>query len=429
MSKLFLLKNNKLNKNILYKNNNLTETKTKTKTKTETKNSLIYPSLKVNMNYILKLPDKLDKIKQLLGPIYYINMKSRKDRKKTMEHNFKRLNLDFTRFVAFTPNENNYTDFYHEYSNLDFSMFYNYKNCQWKKGTIGCFMSHYLILKELEQIQNPKKYYLILEDDCIPSLNHILASLEFAEKFEDLDILRLNSFNNIIKEISEFGWKINKNHVYFNNKDKESIKIDGGTHYVLIKHNKIKKILDFMESGIIFFIDGMYNTIKLNSYWLNFSYNIILPSVSSIKNIDNYHGLFLIKNRKLKKNIINNTVLPNNIANIEVKTDNIFIKNEISFKPRNNFNKNKISFKTRNNAIKNQILLMNKKNKIPNPFNTVTNVTNVTNDNPVIKNTSPLNRIIKNNISLKTRNNSNKKLILLRNINNTIKNQILLKTL
>jgi len=245
-----------------------------------------YKSLKINLNYIFKISNKLERVKELLGEIYYINMESRTDRKKIMENRLKNLTLDFTRFNAYCINNKNYKNFYESYPQLNFSNFYSLKNTPWKKGTIGCFMSHYLILKELERIENPKKYYLILEDDCCPTLDHILASLEFAENFPDLDLLRLNSFNNLIKEISEFGWKVDKNHIYYTDETNNTINFDGGTHYVLIKHNKIRKILDFMESEKIFIIDGMYNTTKLNSYWLNFSHKIIYNSLSSIKNGD-----------------------------------------------------------------------------------------------------------------------------------------------
>lgn len=285
MNKLLLKYKNQLNRDNFF----IQKTQKVIKNKNLVSNNNTYPSLKINLDYIFKIKNKEDKIKSLLGEIYYINMDSRKDRKNILEKHLKNLKLDYNRFSAFCPI--NLSEVYKTYPNLNFSGFYKSKNITWTKGSIGCFMSHYLILRKLLEIENPKKYYLILEDDCVPTKEHILASLEFAEKFNDLDLLRLNSFNSTIKEISQFGWKVNVNHTKFL---EGTFKSDGGTHYVLIKHDKIRKILDFMESEKIFIIDGMYNTTKLNSYWLNFGNKIIYNSFSSIKNGNNIKSMKML---------------------------------------------------------------------------------------------------------------------------------------
>ena len=230
------------------------------------------------------IKNKYDIINKFIGDIYYINLLSRKDRNNIMSKHLNNLKLPFKRFNAFTPDMDNIDAFKDNNPQINFSFINKQPNNinSWVKGTIGCFFSHYYLMKELLQIQNPKKYYLILEDDCIPSIDHIYVSVLFAEKFNDLDILRLNSFCNDIVSASLLGWKIDRNHFHLTHEEK-CLKVDGGTHFVFIKHSSIPKIITFLESYPLFFIDGMYNTKELNSYWYHFGNNIRYHSPSSIK--------------------------------------------------------------------------------------------------------------------------------------------------
>jgi GR25 family glycosyltransferase involved in LPS biosynthesis len=280
-------KTEKINNTINNKINNKKNNKINNKKEIQIKN------LFSNLNFKSKLNlknDKLNKINylSLLGKIYYINMDNRTDRKKYVENHLNQLWIPYERFSAFAPDLNNFDKLKEEYPQINFGFINRrFKNNSWTKGTIGCFMSHYLLMKKIyqEESEEPKKYYLILEDDCIPTLEHLKGALEFAEHFPDLDILRINSFLKEIQQNSINGWKINYNHNLLSteNKEKNLIKFDGGTHFVMIKYTSIPKILNFLEKHELFFIDGMYNTRELNSYWYQYGTNIIYNSVSSIK--------------------------------------------------------------------------------------------------------------------------------------------------
>lgn len=239
-------------------------------------------------------------INSFLGKIYYINLENRIDRQIKMEDNLNSLGLNYERFKAIDISNLDLTN----YSQFDFSFFSKYIRInmmyKWVKGTIGCFLSHYNVLKQILLEPNPKKYYLVLEDDCFPSLDHIQQSIKFSESKNDLDLLRLNSFYHIISNKSINGWKVDDNHKNMGGK----INYDGGCHYNLYKYESIEKILKFLESNIVFFIDGMFNTNKLNSYWLEYGSPIIQLSASSIKNkLDEKTALLYLKASQRKRYI------------------------------------------------------------------------------------------------------------------------------
>lgn len=233
------------------------------------------------MNKIEKISDneKRQYINALLGNIYYINLDHRHDRKNLMENVMVKLGLNYERFNAIYVD--NIDDIIKQYPEFDFKFLISIsKNNKWLKGTIGCFLSHYLVMKKILENPNPKKYYLVLEDDCIPTLDHIYNSLLTAEKYKDLDILRLNSFCPKINPYLNNGiWKINDNHVHM----KGNLPFDGGCHYVLYKYSSINTIINFLKNTPIFYIDGMYNTNKLNSYWMEYGKKILAYLESSIK--------------------------------------------------------------------------------------------------------------------------------------------------
>jgi hypothetical protein len=97
-------------------------------------------------NFIDTKNGKSEKFNRLFDKTYVINMESRKDRMSRSNKRLKSLGIDYERFEA-----------------IDGSKFGNHKLLL--PGEVGCYMSHFNILKDAKQ--NNYKSILVLEDDVV----------------------------------------------------------------------------------------------------------------------------------------------------------------------------------------------------------------------------------------------------------------------
>lgn len=109
--------------------------------------------------------------------IYYINLKKRNDRNKSIENEFKKANItNYSRFEAIEPTKNDIS-----ISNkIDINSLWkingkspdinNENDYNYIKGCLGCKLSHYNILKNFFTKSN-KKYLLVFEDDVVLDKN------------------------------------------------------------------------------------------------------------------------------------------------------------------------------------------------------------------------------------------------------------------
>jgi GR25 family glycosyltransferase involved in LPS biosynthesis len=231
----------------------------------------------------------------MIDHIYYINLKKRKNRSLFMENQLSELNFPYSRFDAIRPtlksSSGQYFDFYKRNLFNEAKLALGESSCpsKYKMGTLGCYLSHYKLLKSLSS--QPNKNILILEDDCY--LNNGKSLDELKDSFsnnlipDDWDIIRsMWSSTDEIKKINfchpmSFSFSNNQstnilydvNQKYINSPNRNPVihSLYGGTHFQLIKSNSIPKILDYLDSECLLPIDALYTTTKLNVYHSKFN--------------------------------------------------------------------------------------------------------------------------------------------------------------
>lgn len=232
----------------------------------------------------------------MIDYIYYINLKARKNKKLFMEHQLSNIGIPYSRFEAVRPTEDSIKKGGEHYSSYKRNRFEKAKVCMgesyisnnYYRGTLGCYLSHYLLLKEIAKSSFCN--VLVLEDDCDLSSGKALTELQdsFYNKVipDDWDIIRstwssqkeLNKINychplsrkfkksNTCDLLSEVNGK------YSNNKNNNPIihSLYGGTHFQLINQKSAQKIIDYLDSDVMLPIDAMYTTNALNVYHAKF---------------------------------------------------------------------------------------------------------------------------------------------------------------
>ena len=133
----------------------------------------------ISLDILKQMKEKRNEIKdqrdiQLINnlnqflPIYVINLKKRIDRREYIEHHFKSINLkNYQFFEGVEPSMKMVLNWNKNYINESTNQTEDYK-----KGCLGCLLSHYHIMKEA--LNNNYKNVLILEDDInfkIPDIN------------------------------------------------------------------------------------------------------------------------------------------------------------------------------------------------------------------------------------------------------------------
>jgi GR25 family glycosyltransferase involved in LPS biosynthesis len=156
--------------------------------------------------------------------IYIINLDHRKDRLESINKQFAKKNIKYTRFSAIIPNLDEVKK-----NNLWKN---SYQGMNWKKsqkwdcyttGALGCKMSHYYIVKKAKELN--MDYVIILEDDFLftEQANEILKHNIFDNLDDNWDFIflggrlsgkNIKKINNIVMKtesvITTIGYILNK---------------------------------------------------------------------------------------------------------------------------------------------------------------------------------------------------------------------------
>lgn len=233
---------------------------------------------------------------KMIEHIFYINLKHRKNKKLFMEHQLSNIGIPYSRFEAVRPTEESIKKGGEHHSFYKRNRLDKAKSCigesyissNYHYGTLGCYLSHYLLLKEIAK--SSFSNVLVLEDDCDLSGNKALTELQdsFYNKVipDDWDIIRSTWSSQ--KELNKINYchplsrQFKKSHTcnllsevngkYLNNKNNNPIinSLYGGTHFQLINQQSAQKIIDYLDSDIILPIDAMYTTDAVNVYHAKF---------------------------------------------------------------------------------------------------------------------------------------------------------------
>ena len=150
-------------------------------------------------------------------------------------------------------------------------------------GIVGCYKAHYNALIKCSRIRS-KNYICIIEDDVnfnpqdIKYINNILNDLD---KKYDWDMYRiLHKKSNVKKLLNKKLIKkffLEKNYVYkftspngqskYCQDEKKCNPTCGGSHLQIINKKNIDKIINYMDNELIYNIDSVYSTDKLNIYF------------------------------------------------------------------------------------------------------------------------------------------------------------------
>jgi len=232
----------------------------------------------------------------MIDHIYYINLKYRENKKIFMEHQLSNIGIPYSRFEAIRPTEESIKEGGEYHSFYKRNKFYESKVCvgesyipnHYYHGTLGCYLSHYLLLKEIAK--SSFSNVLVLEDDCDLSGDKTLTELQNALCNylipDDWDIVRSiwssNKELNKIKHCHPLSLKLKKAHTcdllkdiyqkYSYNATENPVihSLYGGTHFQLIKQQSAQKIIDHLDSDVILPIDAMYTTNAINVYHSKF---------------------------------------------------------------------------------------------------------------------------------------------------------------
>lgn len=197
--------------------------------------------------------------------VYLINIDNRKDRLKSSTKLLNSLDIPYTRFSAIVPDINEIKN------NIIWNKSYqgiNPKKCKkWKnylKGSLGCKMSHYNVIKLAKEAKLP--YVIVFEDDIVAlhDKNHINTVFE--------DIYNFISENNT--------WDI----IYLGGK------VIGKTYNKIHDISKVQSVLQ--TTGYIL-NNKAYNIVMDNFIKINTECDNILISLSNKNIIETYyHNLF-----------------------------------------------------------------------------------------------------------------------------------------
>jgi len=214
--------------------------------------------------------------------VIYINLNARKDRKKQFEKFYKNTKINYERFPAVQTtlekfkNKNPHLNLYH------FSR--SFRNCKesWINGTLGCYSSHYEILKKYNN-NNKFKYLVVLEDDCIISEDNLKYCLHYLQDNPKIDVLRVNNWDkNFYKKKEPFNFNFKNKYSRFAGKSKSYC--DGGTHICIYHINRIQNVLDYMNIEYVYQIDALFSTNEINNWCIRVPQEIKYLSISSIQN-------------------------------------------------------------------------------------------------------------------------------------------------
>lgn len=203
--------------------------------------SYIYPK-KIPLEMLIKV-DESQYSKNI--PIKILNLKRRPDRRQEMENKLKAVGIANYEFIEAVDGKllQPSLELKHLFRNNDFG---------YRRGVMGCALSHYKVIKQLINDQF-NDYYLIMEDDATfcSNFSEKIEKLQFKDK--ELFFLGYLMFSKILETVSHLT-NVEKDETEVI--DFESGLFIGGAHCYSINKIGAQKIVNYIEnSGMIRPID------------------------------------------------------------------------------------------------------------------------------------------------------------------------------
>jgi len=202
--------------------------------------------------------------------IVIINLKNRYDKKEYIERHLNELGiLNYKIFNAFKLKKEELQSIKY----IKSESFLNHYNIDYVLGASGCKKSHFTCIQQVDQY---KKYTLILEDDVILEKNIMVYIFNALQQLSDFDLLYLGAN---IKE---------KNDAHLVKPNILKVNQPKTTTAYIIKNNNTQKLLNIIENSTNE-IDDVYGNEELEKY-------CIYPMVAHQKNIksdivnNNFYG-------------------------------------------------------------------------------------------------------------------------------------------
>jgi GR25 family glycosyltransferase involved in LPS biosynthesis len=199
-----------------------------------------------------------------LYKIIVINLKRRIDRKNYISELFFNINLEKYNFYQAVDGNN--IELSLEIKNL-----FKDNDFGYRKGIIGCALSHYNIWLDL--LEDNNNYYIIFEDDIDFDTNNFIKYLNNAKEYIE---------NNSNIDILFLGFSKTNNNLYFNNIVNNNIDFIpfnhnlflGGTFGYIITKSGAEKMINYINNnGIKHGIDYLFKIIP------NLNMIMIKPSI------------------------------------------------------------------------------------------------------------------------------------------------------
>ncbi len=196
----------------------------------------------------------------IVEKIYYINLDQRVDRRESMEDALSKIDIPYERFSAIRLTESDlnskYKSFYNRLANKE------YRSKDHLLGTIGCYISHYLVQKKANQSHHGN--YLVLEDDWYVKPESIEAlELVFEQGLVPIDWDIFGSFWSSHGRIVIKHKGSTYDSKFYNKREGQPM---GGAHFILYNKSSTSKIVNFLDAENVFNIDGVLCNDMLNIY-------------------------------------------------------------------------------------------------------------------------------------------------------------------
>ena len=149
--------------------------------------------------------------------IFVINLDKDKRRYKEFQENYKQTdfaNLSYTRFSGVNGKDEDPNNWLAEHAMSEFNEVNNNgfrtKHHQLTYGGLGCFLSHYRIIEQLNRESNEDIQYIIFEDDIKPNRNAKSKLYKFIQQApEDWDVLVFQTWKSKGKNVNKHFKKLN----------------------------------------------------------------------------------------------------------------------------------------------------------------------------------------------------------------------------
>ena len=208
---------------------------------------------------------KLDNIKAV-----FINLDERKDRRKYMEAMLSKLPLEYERFSGVRPRldqllqeDGQYRHLYNKCVPRIKQYLLDERRLPRGLGVIGCYISHFEVISMASW---SPKHLLLLEDDCCFGLDSLERLCEAANSISDWHMLRSTyeaEEERLLQPAAFVSPNFQSKHA---TKYKNPNQIHGGSHFSLIRADKIREIVTYLEDEYLYNIDSIYSTNVMRVY-------------------------------------------------------------------------------------------------------------------------------------------------------------------